>query len=452
MPLKQPPLRKNDEITLEIDALNSEGSGVGRVDGFAVFVPGALSGERLRAHVIKVTSSYAVAKALEILSPAPERVKPRCAAYAACGGCTLQHLSYPAQLLEKQRLVRDALTRLGGFVEPPLGPTHGMEEPWRYRNKGSFPFGGGDVAVFGFYAARSHRLVPIADCPIQDARVLDIAQRVAAWAAEQRVLPYDETTRKGQLRHVMARVSASGETLAVVVTKGPLPKQASLIEALEGVDSLWHNQNEDDTNVIFGERFTLLAGAPRIHETVGGLRFSLGPQSFLQVNPSQTALLYDRAIALLAPKKTEILIDAYCGIGTISLMLAKRAMKVIGIEQVAAAIEDARENAKQNGIENAQFHTGAVEDLLPKLLETESVSALVLDPPRKGCGEAALNAIGKSRIQRLVYISCNPATLARDCKLLKSYGFSLDAAEPVDMFPHTSHVETVCLMSRVEGK
>jgi 23S rRNA (uracil1939-C5)-methyltransferase len=184
---------------------------------------------------------------------------------------------------------------------------------------------------------------------------------------------------------------------------------------------------------------------------VGGLRFSLGPQSFLQVNPSQTALLYDRAIALLAPKKTEILIDAYCGIGTISLMLAKRAMKVIGIEQVAAAIEDARENAKQNGIENAEFHTGAVEDLLPKLLETESVSALVLDPPRKGCGEAALNAIGKSRIQRLVYISCNPATLARDCKLLKSYGFSLDAAEPVDMFPHTSHVECVVRMARMKA-
>ncbi|MDO4572353.1 MAG: 23S rRNA (uracil(1939)-C(5))-methyltransferase RlmD [Clostridia bacterium] len=451
MPLKQPPLKKNDDITLRIDALTNEGGGVGRVEGYAVFVPSALPRELVRAHVIKVTASYAVAKPLEILEPAAERVRPRCAAYPACGGCTMQHLAYTAQLAAKERIVRDAFTRLGGFENPPLLPMRGMEEPWRYRNKGSFPFGSLDgAAVFGFYAPRSHRLVPLADCPIQDERALDIVRRVAAWANENRIPPYDETAHTGTLRQVVARVTQSGERLAVVVTRGPLTKKAALINALEGVESLWHNQNDQRTNVIFGERFEHIGGRRTVEERLGALRFSVSPQSFLQVNPVQTEALYSAALELLAPAPDEAVIDAYCGIGTISLLLAGRCRRVIGIEQAAPAVEDARRNALLNGVRNAEFLCGSVEELLPGLLETARIAALVLDPPRKGCGPQALEAIGKSGISRLVYVSCHPATLARDCAALAAHGFSPAAIQPVDMFPHTGHVETVVLLSKGE--
>lgn len=449
MSIKKPPVVKNQDLELRIDALTNEGSGVGRVDGYAVFVPGALPGELVGAHIIKVMSAYAVAKLTALLEPAAERVAPRCAAYTACGGCSLQHLDYPAQLKTKQQSVYDALTRLGGFESPNVLPICGMEDPWRYRNKGSFPFGaapGG--AVFGFYAARSHRLVPIDDCPIQDERVLDIARRVAAWACENRVAPYDETANSGTLRHIMARVTRTGETIAVIVTRGALPHEAALLDALDGVDSIWHNRNDACTNVIYGDAFVHIGGAECIHELIGDLRFGVSPQSFLQVNPIQTEALYGAALALLEPQPGESVIDAYCGIGTISLLLAQKCARVIGIEQVMPAVQDARSNAALNGIGNAEFVCGSVEALLPELLERHAVSALTLDPPRKGCDVAALEAIGQSGVKRLAYVSCNPATLARDCRLLVGFGFSLVAAQPVDMFPHTSHVETVVLMSR----
>ena len=443
-----PPLKKNDEPAIAIDALSSEGSGVGRVSGYAVFVPGALPGELVRAHIIKTTGAYAVAKLRELLSTSSERAEPRCPAYAACGGCVLQHLRYEAQLREKRRMVADALARLGHFHDPPVLPMLGMDDPWRYRNKGSFPFGGCDMPIFGLYAARSHRLVPISDCPIQDERVLALTRRIQAWAEENRIPAYDEYTHTGSLRQAVVRVTGTGESLVTVVTYGPLKGAGALIDALADADSLWHNQNDRDTNVIFGERFTLLRGSPRVAEDIGGLRFSLGPQSFLQVNPAQTGLLYERALALLSPSPGETVIDAYCGVGTISLPLARRCARVIGIEQSPAAVEDAKANARQNAAENAEFLCGGVEDVLPSILRRTPVSALLLDPPRKGCEESAIRAIGESRLKRLVYISCNPATLARDCERLASYGFALAAVQPVDMFPHTAHVEAAALLKR----
>ena len=446
----RPPVEKNDDLVVTIESLTNEGQGVARVEGFAVFVVGALAGEEVKAHVIKVQPTYAIAKTVEIIKPSPDRVRPACPVFSQCGGCTLWHLSYPAQLRQKQQFVLDALTRLGGFSNVPMQLIVGMEDPSRYRNKGSFPFGVmGSAAVFGFFAERSHRLVPFSDCPIQDERIVDAARRVAAWANACGVPVYDETTGEGQLRHVVARTTAEGELMVTVVTKGQLKKKDDLLSFLEDVDSVWHNENPKLTNVVFGEKFTLLAGRPALTETIGDKRFSVSPQSFLQINRVQTQVLYETAREFLAAKNTEIVVDAYCGVGTISLFIAEDCKRVIGVEQVAPAIEDAKANAAANGVKNTEFICGNVEDVLPRLFSRDGgVDAIVLDPPRKGCEEAALEAIAKSTAKRVVYVSCNPATLARDCKYLAEHGYTLSAVRPVDMFPQTCHVETVVLMSR----
>lgn len=446
------PVKKNDDLTLTILSLTSEGQGVARVDGYTVFVEGALPEETVSAHVIKVTNSYAIAKVTEVLTPSPDRVEPRCPSFARCGGCVLQHLSYPAQLINKRQFVVDALTRLGGVDAPDVREVVGMDDPWRYRNKGSFPFGMlGNGVVFGFYAARSHRLIPIADCPIQSAQITDIAQRVCAWANENRVDAYDEATKKGKLRHVMARVTSAGETMAVVVTRGPLKAQAALLSALEDVDSVWHNQNDLDTNIICSDAFTLLAGKATLTERIADKTFAVSPQSFLQVNPTQTGVLYELAANMLDPKPHETIVDAYCGVGTISLILSGRCKRVIGIEQVEPAVADAIRNAEANGVENAAFLCADVAEALPGLIaDGVAPDAIVLDPPRKGADEAALAAIAASSVQRVVYVSCNPATLARDVKYLCANGFRFVAATPVDMFPHTAHVETVVLITRAK--
>jgi len=291
--------------------------------------------------------------------------------------------------------------------------------------------------------------VPFSDCPIQDERIVDAARRVAAWANACGISVYDETTGGGHLRHAVARTTAEGELMVVVVTNGPLKKQEDLLSFLEDADSVWHNENPKQTNVVFGERFTLLSGKPALTETLGEKRFLVGPQSFLQVNRVQTQALYEAARAFLAARPEEVVVDAYCGVGTISLFIAEDCARVIGIEQVAPAVEDAKANAAANGVKNAEFLCGSVEDILPRLLSREGgVDAVVLDPPRKGCEEAALDAIAKSSASRVVYVSCNPATLARDCKHLAAHGFVLSAVRPVDMFPQTCHVECVVSMTR----
>ena len=446
---QQNPFRKNQELTLTIDSVTAEGQGVGRADGVAFFVPYALPGETVRAHIIKVEKRYCVAKLLEVLTPSEHRVKPVCEAYAQCGGCALMHLDDKEQLRVKTQIVKDALERLGGFSNVSVQPAIGMDDPWRYRNKGSFPFGIVDGAVtFGFYAERSHRLIPLFDCPIEDARITAIARTVAEWAKRSGVSVYDETTKTGTLRACMVRVTQSGERMAVVVTKGALPAKDAVIRMLS-VESLWHNRNDRDTNVIFGETFTLLKGEPQLIETQGDLRFAVSPQSFLQVNPVQTRVLYDEALKLLHPQPTETIADVYCGIGTISLAIAKQAKRVIGIECVTEAIKDAEHNAALNNISNTQFFCGLAEDVLPKLVRDGlRPDALVIDPPRKGCEQTVLDAIAASGVRRVVYVSCNPATLARDAKLLSTHGFVIQYVQPVDMFPHTQHVETVALLIR----
>jgi 23S rRNA (uracil1939-C5)-methyltransferase len=323
-----------------------------------------------------------------------------------------------------------------------VSDTIGMDDPWRYRNKGSFPFGFIDGTVaFGFYAERSHRLIPLFDCPIEDARVTAIARSVAEWANRNHIRVYDETTGNGVLRSCVVRVTSTGERMAVVVTNGELPAKESLVRMLN-VESLYHNRNDRHTNVIFGEQFTFLSGKEQIIEEQSGIRFLVSPQSFLQVNPAQTRVLYDTALRFLDPNPAETIADVYCGIGTISLAIARHAERVIGIECVPEAIEDARKNARQNGVKNAEFICGLAEDVLPSLVKNGMrPDAIVIDPPRKGCEEPVLSAIAESGVNRIVYVSCNPATLARDVKILSTFGFTVQAVQPVDMFPHTQHVE-----------
>ena len=444
------PVEKNEELELTIDSVTLEGAGVGRVDGFAIFVPGALAGERVRIHIIKATASYAVGKLLEVVTPSPHRATPLCPVYARCGGCAFGHVSYEEELRVKEQQVKDALARLGGLRDIPLLPIIGMDQPERYRNKGAFPFGMTEQGpAFGFYAPRSHRLVPVADCLIEQEGVCRAVAAVKAWADRFHIEPYDEQTGKGCLRHAVARVTTSGESMIVVVTRGELPHKKELADTLAFADSVYWNRNDKNTNVIFGDSFSLLSGKPTLRETLCGLDFEVSPRSFLQVNPAQTEKLYGAALELLAPQQNETVADVYCGIGTISLLLARKAGKVIGIEMVPEAVENARENVARNGIENAAFLCAPAEDALPMLVsEGKTIDCLTVDPPRKGCDPQVIDAILASGAQRMVYVSCNPATLARDVKRLTAGGFTVQAVQPVDMFPRCGHVETVVLLTR----
>ena len=451
---KQLPVERNDEIELDIVALGSEGQGIGRVEGYAIFVPGALPGERVKAHVIKAGAGYGVGKLMKIISASPQRITPLCGQHGRCGGCTLQHLAYPAQLDYKRQLVEDALKRIGGFENPIVAPVLGMENPWQYRNKGSFPLAMVDGRVkIGFYAPRSHRLIPMEDCFIEQEPVVLAAQTVRDWANAFAIPAYDEQTGQGILRHVMARETTTGQVMAVVIARKKPPRQKELVEMLqeriEGLKSVYLNLNTADTNVIAGREYDLLWGEARVQETLCGLAFSISPASFLQVNSLQTEKLYQTALEFLKLQGQERVVDAYCGIGTISLLLAKHAGEVVGIEDVPQAVEDAKANALANNMENARFLCAPAEQALPALLKEGFVpDAIVADPPRKGCDAAFLQAVLQSGVRRMVYVSCNPATLARDCQTLSLGGFVIEKVQPVDLFPHSSHVETVVLLTK----
>lgn len=456
MQKKTPPLQKNQDIPLKIEALGSEGQGIGRVDGYTVFVPGVLPGEEIIAHVIKAGASYGVGKCKEILVPTEARVSPPCPRNGICGGCTLQHMSYDSQLVYKQKLVGDALTRLGGLADVQVQPVRGMNPPYAYRNKASFPFTSTPSGIdIGFFAPRSHRVVPADDCLLQQPRVMQAALAVRSWAREFNLTAYDEARHRGLLRHVVVR-EGSGGVMVTVVATDHLPHKKELIRALraqaENVKSVYHNLHTARGNAILSGDFRLLYGSATIEETLLGLRFSLSPASFLQVNRAQAERLYTEALNALALTGEERVVDAYCGIGTITLQLARRAKEAIGIESVREAVIDAQRNATLNEIDNVRFLHGPAEELLPKLLlDGTALDALVLDPPRKGAEEAFLRAAIESRVKKIAYISCNPATLARDCSILSEGGYQLTHVQPVDLFCQTPHVETVCLMSRISS-
>lgn len=446
-------MQKNDSITLTITDMTDEGLGVGHVDGLAVFVTNAVPGDTVSAVVTKVLSRLAYAKTLEILTPSPDRITPPCPNFPTCGGCNLQHITYEAELSYKENRVRSCLARIAKAdcpVRPILGAPEG--ERFRYRNKAQFPI---TAEGIGFYAPRSHRLIPISDCLITNPLHPQIIRAVFAWMQEEGLPPYDEETGAGVLRHLFTRTSKkTDDILLILVTKTakPLPIDG-LLTRLKAesipVIGIVQNVNPKPTNVILGRENLLLYGRGALVDSIGDLDFSISPHSFFQIHPGQTARLYDAALTLCGLSGTETVIDLYCGIGTITLTLAKRAKSVIGVEVVSQSIADAKENAKRNGIENVTFLEGAAEAVLPELVAGGvKPDLIVVDPPRKGCDERMLRAAADSGVPKIVYISCNPATLARDIAYLKELGYAPTVAQPVDLFPRTVHVESVVLLEK----
>ena len=452
------PLNKNDDIELRIDSLGSEGQGVGRYEGMAVFVPFALPNELVKAHIIKVAKNYAVGKLIKVIEPSKVRREPRCSSFTRCGGCNLMHMDYAAQLEYKRGLVENAFARIAKIEGVHVENTIGMDEPYHYRNKAAFPFAMVDGRMcFGFFAPRSHRLIPIDGCFIEQEPLYNVASAVHCWAEENDIQPYDEETGSGTIRHVVSRITTSGDIMAVIVTKGRPKKLNKLVDMLkercEGIKSIILNRNDEDTNVIFGRSYETLWGEDTLTENLCGFEFSVSAASFLQVNPVQTECLYAQVEAFLPEKDGFEAIDVYCGTGTISMILSKRAKHVTGIENIKPAVEDAARNAERNGAGNADFICADAAEALPELIEKGTrPDVIVIDPPRKGCDKAVLNAITGSAVQRVIYVSCDPATLARDVRILVDGGYSIQKVQPIDMFPQTAHVETVCLLSKLQSK
>lgn len=452
------PVSKNERITVTFTDLTQDGSGVAKVDGYTLFVPGALPGETAKIQVLKANKGYGFGRLIERDRSAGSRIDPPCPYFNRCGGCSLQHLNYRAQLVHKQKIVKDALERIGGLTGVPVHETVGMSDPWRYRNKIQVPVARqhGHFA-FGFYRRRSHDIVNIDRCIITEPLIDEIVQTVKTFMEAAGVEPYDEVKNRGTLRHVMARIGRkTGEAMVVIMTRtSELPHRKALIKQLTDkypqIKSIMQNVNPKRTNAILGAETKTLWGRDVIYDRIGDVTFAISARSFFQINPQQTEMLYAQALELAGLTGEETVIDAYCGIGTISLFLAKKARQVYGVEIVPEAVEDARRNADLNGIANAQFATGKAEEILPRWRKQGiEADVIVVDPPRKGCDPALIDTMIAMQPGRIVYVSCNPATLARDLRRLVAGGFTVKDAQPVDQFPQTSHVECVVLMSRVE--
>ena len=476
---------KNDIVTVKIEDIGTEGEGIGKLEGFTLFVKDAVMGDVVEARLVKVKKNYAYARLEKVLTSSPLRVKPVCPYHKQCGGCQIQAMSYEAQLQFKENKVKNNLVRIGGFdrlfIESVMEPVVGMEQPWHYRNKAQFPVGtdkDGRI-ITGFYAGRTHSIIANTDCALGVEENEPILQKVLAYMQNEKVSAYDETTGQGLVRHILIRKGfTSGEIMVCLVINGKsLPKEDRLVSTLReipGMTSIWLNYNTKNTNVIMGAEGRVLWGQNTITDVIHrrsieeinsgkdclrydskenapqGITFAISPLSFYQVNPIQTEKLYSLALEYAGLTGEETVWDLYCGIGTISLFMAQCAREVHGVEIVPQAIEDARKNAERNHIENAIFYVGKAEEVLPRLYEEEHIFADVIcvDPPRKGCDEACLNTIIKMAPKRIVYVSCDSATLARDLKYLCENGYEIRKVRAVDQFGQTVHTETVVLLSK----
>ena len=452
------PVKKNEVYTMDITGMTHEGQGVGRIDNYTVFVDGALQGEKVEIKIIKVNKNYGVGKLLKIIEVSKDRVDPFCASYKRCGGCSLQHMSYEATLKFKTDVVKESIKRIGKLEDVVVHDAIGMEVPQNYRNKAQYPVGRyKDGVRVGFFAKRSHEIIDCPKCVIQYSKGDLIKSIVKDYICENGISTYDETTGEGLVRHIMTRFGfKTGEIMVVLVINGrSIPGQGKLVEKLvkevPEIKSIVLNVNTKRTNVILGEENIVLYGNESITDYIGGdvngFKFNISPQSFFQVNPVQTEVLYNKALEYAGLTGNETVFDLYCGIGTISLFLSKKAKKVYGVEVVEAAIKDAKENARINGVENVEFIVGEAEEVIPQMYRKGiRADVVVVDPPRKGCDEEVLKTLVDMAPDRIVYVSCNPSTLARDLKYLAEGGFCVREVQPVDMFPWTSHVECVVLM------
>ena len=456
-------MQKNDELILKIEDMGVDGAGIGKSDGMTFFVKDAVIGDVVRAKIIKLKKTYGYARLMELLEASADRVEPNCPYYRQCGGCQIQALSYEKQLEFKENKVRNNLERIGGFTKIPMEPIVGMDEPYHYRNKAQFPVGTDKEGhiVTGFYAGRTHTIIPNRDCALGlpvNREILDI---VIDFMEKYHISAYDEKTGKGLVRHVLIRCGfTSKEKMVCLIINGKsLPHSEKLVEALrkiDGMTSISINCNTERTNVILGRKTVVLWGQEYITDQIGEISYEISPVSFYQVNPVQTEKLYGLALEYADLHGEETVWDLYCGIGTISLFLAQKAKQVYGVEIIPQAIENAKRNAVKNGIENAEFFVGKSEEVLPEFYEKEAAAGrkayadvIVVDPPRKGCDEKLLDTIVKMAPDRVVYVSCDSATLARDLKILCEQGYELKRVRAVDQFCHTVHTEAVCCLHRV---
>jgi 23S rRNA (uracil1939-C5)-methyltransferase len=454
-------VKKNDIVEISIEDIGTDGEGIGKYEGYTLFVKDTVVGDQALVKVMKAGKTYGFAKLMELLKPSDVRVTPKCQIASRCGGCQLQHMDYSSQLIYKENKVKNCLTRIGGFADFVMEPICGMEEPYYYRNKSQFPVGrkqDGGVSI-GFYAGRTHTIIDTAHCCIGAKVTTDILSFLRIFMGDHDLKPYEEVTHQGLLRHILIRVGYRTEEIMVcfVVNGSDLPYQEEIIHGLKsikGMTSICLNVNTSNTNVILGEKVIPLWGKPYIMDEIGDIRYRISPLSFFQVNPIQTEKLYQFVMDYADLQGDEVVWDLYCGIGTISLFLAQKAKMVYGVEIIPQAICDARINADINAIDNAEFFVGAAEEVLPQKYEDEDIHAdvVVLDPPRKGCGKRLLDTVLQMKPKKVVYVSCDPATLARDLKYLCEREYALEKVRAVDMFPQSVHVETVVLLSRVERK
>lgn len=446
-------MQKNDDLTLTIDDLTTAGSGIGHHDGMAVFVEGALPGEKVKVHIIKVKKNYAVGKLTEIIEESPLRLTPRCPVFGICGGCTLQDLAYGGQLAWKQEHLTDCLKRIGGIEGiDPFYPLPSIK-PWHYRNKAAYALEERDGKVLiGFYEQHSHKVVDVDNCWIQDPYTKLIISQMRAWIAKSGVSIYNEETHEGLLRRIVLRCNNKKEFMAVLVINGDdIPDRKRLLQlfklALPRVTSIVLNINKEHTNVIMGDENIPIHGTGYLDEVICGLHYRFGPNSFMQVNHQQMEAMYMLLLKELAIKPTETVLDLYCGIGTITLLAAQRAKKAIGVEVVEEAVENAEFNALRNQIENAEFHAGDAPEWIRRLVdEGTRPDVLIVDPPRKGLTKELIETAAAAGPRAIGYVSCDPATLARDLKEFRALGYEARNAQGLDLFPQTTHVETVTIL------
>ena len=460
-------MNKNDIVTVEITDIGVSGEGIGHVDGYTLFIKDAVIGDVVEAKVMKAKKNYGYARLMKVITPSEYRVEPKCAFARRCGGCQIQEMSYDRQLVFKDQKIRGNLERIGGFtkdqIDTVMQPVVGMEHPFGYRNKAQFPFGTDKEGnpITGFYAGRTHDIIANTDCALGVEQNKEILEIILQYMRENKIKSYDEKTGKGLIRHALIRYGFKTKEIMVclVVNGKKLPKVERLIEKLiqiEGMTSITISPNTRRDNVIMGDSYEILWGQGYITDYIGNVKYQISPLSFYQVNPVQTEKLYGFALEYADLKGDETVWDLYCGIGTISLFLAQKAKQVYGVEIVPQAIDDAKENAKINAIDNAEFFVGKAEEVLPEYYaeyerehngETAHADVIVVDPPRKGCDETLLETIVKMQPEKVVYVSCDSATLARDLKYLCANGYEIRMCRGVDQFPQSVHVETVVLLS-----
>ena len=461
-------MNKNDIVTVEITDIGVSGEGIGHVDGYTLFIKDAVIGDVVEAKVMKAKKNYGYARLMKVITPSEYRVEPKCAFARRCGGCQIQEMSYDRQLVFKDQKIRGNLERIGGFtkdqIDTVMQPVVGMEHPFGYRNKSQFPFGTDKEGnpITGFYAGRTHDIIANTDCALGVEQNKEILEIILQYMRENKIKSYDEKTGKGLIRHALIRYGFKTKEIMVclVVNGKKLPKAERLIEKLiqiEGMTSITISPNTRRDNVIMGDSYEILWGQGYITDYIGNVKYQISPLSFYQVNPVQTEKLYGLALEYADLKGDETVWDLYCGIGTISLFLAQKAKQVYGVEIVPQAIDDAKENAKINAIDNAEFFVGKAEEVLPEYYaeyerehngETAHADVIVVDPPRKGCDETLLETIVKMQPEKVVYVSCDSATLARDLKYLCANGYEIRMCRGVDQFPQSVHVETVVLLSQ----